>query len=66
MILNLTREAEKTSEKLNDEGVKANETVILHPQVWKNKEDAIKASTDIDFRKKSEILKSFEGKIGLK
>lgn len=65
MLSKLTSEAVKVSNKLKDSEKVSGTPVILHPQVWKNKEDAIKAQEDPEFREKSEILKKFERQMSL-
>ena len=55
----LEKQAEKTVKEISEES-KTNKTVILHPRVWKDKDEAQRAKNDPDYRRKMEIVKKLQ------
>ncbi len=60
ILKKLEIQANKASESLVTENSENGKPVILHPRVWSTKEEATKASTDIDYRIKMETIKKLE------
>ena len=60
----LIKSTEKVEAQLLETGMKDSTPTILHPRVWKDEEEAIRAATDSDYRNKMELVKKLERKFG--
>lgn len=64
ILESLIDKAGKASAKLSNEGLQSQTPVILHPRVWQTEDEAIKASTDSDYRVRMETIKQLEQQLG--
>lgn len=65
LLSDLSSKATKVSNKLKNSEKVSGTPTILHPQVWKDEDEARKAQEDPEFRETAEILKQFEKQMRL-
>ncbi len=63
LLKELESEAGLVVATVSDDGMKPNIPVVMHPRVWKTKDEAVKASGDLGYRTKMEVLKKLEDKM---